>query len=156
LYSQHTVGGFLSTEHVRVLVVDGEENTRLGLFRALLDREIFCDCVASGGEAIARLGEQRYALVILDFSLPRAGAAAVTESIRAMDDADRPMVIATATTATSCDDETGLVQMILRRPARVRDVADLVAACLAQVRTTWPAARNAETPRSSRRSGTST
>ena len=146
----------MSTPHARVLVADGEEGVRLGLFRALLDREVFCDCVGSAGEAIARLGEQAYALVVLDYSLPRAGAAAVLEALRAIRDADRPMVIATALSAAGCDDESGLVQMILRRPLRIRHAAELIAACLHQVRTMWPAARSAATARSIDRSGTST
>lgn len=128
----------MSTDNnVRVLIADGEATVRTAMFRALLDRGVFCDCVASGGDAISRLGEQRYALVLLDFSLPHAGAAAVVESLRVMPSAERPMVIATAAGADSArDSDTDLVQMILRRPIEVRDVAELVGACLAQVRTT--------------------
>ncbi|MEK6371669.1 MAG: response regulator [Acidobacteriota bacterium] len=138
----------MSTDNnVRVLIADGDATVRAALFRALLDRGVFCDCVASGGDAISRLGEQRYALVLLDFSLPHAGAAAVVESLRVMPSAERPMVIATAAGADSARDpsslallragsDTDLVQMILRRPIEVLDVAELVGACLAQVRTT--------------------
>jgi CheY-like chemotaxis protein len=127
----------MSIHNVRVLVADGEESVRTALFRALLDRNVFCDCVSSGGDAIVRLGERRYALVVLDFSLPHAGAAAIVESLRVMPSAERPMVIATsADGASTRDSDTDLVQMILRRPVRVRDVAEMVGACLAQVRTT--------------------
>lgn len=125
------------SHNVRVLVVDGEESVRTALFRALLDRDVFCDCVASGGDAIMRLGERHYALVVLDFSLPQAGAAAVIESLRVMPSVERPMVIATsAGGASGRDGDTDLVQMILRRPMRVRDVAEMVGACLDQVCTT--------------------
>src|SRR5205085_1940093 len=95
LYNQEG-GREMATHTARVLVVDGEEGVRTGLFRALLDRGIFCDCSASGGDAIDRLGRTPYAMVILDFSLPGAGAAAVIEALRVMPQDERPMVIATA------------------------------------------------------------
>ena len=137
-----------------MLVVDGEVVVRESMFRALLKREIFCDCVASGGDAIARLAEQPYALVVLDFSLPHAGAVAILESLRMLSDETRPMVIATATVGGVPDSD--LVQMVFRRPMRVRELADVVAACLAQVSTRWEAPRSADTARSINRSGTST
>ena len=52
--------------------------------------------------------------------------------------------------------DSDLVQMIFRRPLRIRDVADVIEACLAQVRTAWDAPRSADTARSINRSGTST
>ena len=124
------------------------------MFRALLDRGIFCDCAISGGDAIERLAGTSYALIVLDFSLPNTGAVAVIESVRAMPAAQRPMVIATGSIEVAPDSD--LVQMIFRRPLRVRDVADVIEACLAQVRTAWDAPRSADTARSINRSGTST
>src|SRR5213595_3935723 len=109
----------MTTRNPRVLVVDCEERVRTAMFCALLDREIFCDCAGSGGDAIVRLAEQPYALIVLDFSLPHAGAVAVLESLRSMSPAERPMVIATATAGGAPDSE--LVQMIFRPPLRVRD-----------------------------------
>jgi len=144
----------MATQTARVLVADGEEGVRSGMFRALLDRGIFCDCSASGGDAIDRLGRTPYAMVILDFSLPSAGAAAVIEALRAMPHDERPMVIATAGVDSLPDSE--LVQMIYRRPPLVTDLAEVIEACLAQVRTAWEAPRSADTARSMKRSGTNT
>src|SRR6266850_2179264 len=138
----------------RVLVADGEERVRTAMFRALLDRGVFCDCVGTGGDAIERLAGTAYALIVLDFSLPNAGAVAVIESVRAMPPAQQPMVIATGSIDAAPDSD--LVQMIFRRPLRIRDVADVIDACLAQVRTAWDAPRSADTARSINRSGTST
>jgi CheY-like chemotaxis protein len=142
------------TTNARVLVADGEERIRTDMFRALLDRGIFCDCAASGGDAIERLAGTSYALIVLDFSLPHTGAVAVIESVRAMPPAQQPMVIATGSIEVAPDSD--LVQMIFRRPLRIRDVADVIEACLAQVRTAWDAPRSAVTARSINRSGTST
>ena len=144
----------MGTDKIRVLVIDTDERVRTAMFRALLDREIFCDCVGSAGDAIERLAVTSYALVILDFSLPHAGAVAVIESLRNISAAQRPMVIATAGSDAGPDSE--IVQMVFRRPPRIRDLADVVEACLAQVRTRWDAPRSAATARSINRSGTST
>ena len=142
---------------VRVLVADGEAGVRNGLFRALLDRDVFCDCASTAGDAITRLAERPYSVVVLDFGLPHAGAAAVIESLRIMTPQNRPIVIALAVGGDhGRDTDTDMVQMILRRPIQFGDVADMIDACVAQVRTTWEAARSAATDRSIRRSGTST
>ena len=117
--------------NARVLVADGDERVRVAVLRALLERHVFCDCVSSGGDAIVRLAERPYALVILDIALPHAGAVAVIESLRMMSAASRPMVIATGDVHASTDSD--LVQMIFRRPLRIRDLADVVDACVAQV-----------------------
>jgi DNA-binding NtrC family response regulator len=122
--------------NARVLVVDGEESVRGALFRALLERDVFCDCASSGGDAIVRLSERPYAMVVLDFSLPHAGAAAVVESLRVLPSSERPMVIATAVSIDSArESDTDLVQMILRRPVNISDVAGMIGSCLAQART---------------------
>ncbi len=107
------------------------------MFRALLDRGVFCDCAASGGDAIERLASTAYALVVLDMSLPNTGAVAVIESVRTMPAAQQPMVIASGSIDIAPDSD--LVQMIFRRPLRIHDVADVIDSCLAQVRTAYAA-----------------
>ena len=123
--------------NARVLIADGQEVVRTAMFRALLSRDIFCDCVSNGGDAIARLGEREYALVILDFALPNAGAAAVLEALRTLSAAARPIVIAIATGNSdgARDSDGELVQMILRKPLRVSEAADMVEACISHKRT---------------------
>jgi DNA-binding response OmpR family regulator len=119
-----------------VLVADREESVRAALFRALLDRYVFSDCVATGGDAIDKLGGRSYALIILDFGLPRAGAAAVLESLRAMDPEKRPIVIALKPAGvTTPDTDSELVHMILRKPLRMSDAVGIVESCLAHART---------------------
>ena len=103
----------------------------------MLDCSVFSDCVANGGDAISRLADQPYAMIVLDVGLPHAGAAAVLEWIRALPAEKRPMIIAmaAATRALETDGNGELVQMVLRKPLRVSEVASLVGSCLSQVRT---------------------
>jgi len=122
--------------NARVLVVDGQEAVRAAMFRALLTRDIFCDCVSSGGDAITRLGERDYGLIVLDFALPNAGAVAVIESVRAIPAAARPMIIAVAARDDGArDSDSELVQMILRKPIRITDAAEMIEACITHKRT---------------------
>ncbi len=123
-------------QNVRVLVADGQEIVRSAMFRALLERDVFCDCVASGGDAITCLGDRDYAVMILDFALPHAGAAAVIETLRFLPAERRPIVIATAASGEGgSEGDTDLVQMIVRKPLRIRDLADMVESCVGQART---------------------
>jgi len=123
------------SNEVRVLLADGEERVRTAMFRALLDRYVFCDCVASGGDAIEQFSQRGYALLILDFDLPRAGAAAVLEAVRDMPPALRPIVIAVASGSVAREVDSDLVHMILRKPLRIVEAADMVQACLTHKRT---------------------
>ena len=136
----------MSIDSVRVLIAEGEEDVRTALSHALLDRDVLCDCVASGGEAISRLGLSAYGVVLLDYALPNAGAVAVLECLRMLPIAQRPIVLGTAANGDGAGDDsslsllaagsdTDLVQMVLRRPFRIRDVAGMVGACVAQLRT---------------------
>jgi CheY-like chemotaxis protein len=126
----------MSTPHVRVLVADGDDAVRMALFRALLERNIFCDCVSNAHDALARIGERVYAILLLDLALPD-GAANVLELLRGF--ARPPIIIGSAARnggAPPEDLDTELVQIVMRRPLRVADVADIVDSCLNQVRTT--------------------
>lgn len=123
------------SNEVRVLLAESEERVRTALFRALLARDVFSDCVASGGDAIQRLHERSYALVMLDCALPRAGAAAVIEALREMPAESRPIVIAVAANSDARDVDSDMVQMILRKPLRIDEASEMVRACLTQKRT---------------------
>lgn len=54
----------------RILVVDDEENTRLGLSKLLSQEGFVVDLAANGTEALDLLRRQRFNLVISDISMP--------------------------------------------------------------------------------------
>lgn len=54
----------------RILVVDDEENTRLGLSKLLSQEGFVVDLAANGGEALEILRRQRFNLVISDINMP--------------------------------------------------------------------------------------
>jgi DNA-binding response OmpR family regulator len=113
----------------RVLVVDGDEQVRALLSRALLDRDVFCDAAVSAPDARAQLSERRYALMLLHLEMPDVES--VLDCIRSLPASRRPMVMITANVRSSKDAiDTELVQIIIRRPLKIAEVAGMVRACL--------------------------
>jgi DNA-binding NtrC family response regulator len=60
----------LSTEAKKILVVDDEENARIGLSRLLAKEGYQVDSVANGFEALNFLREQEVNLIVTDINMP--------------------------------------------------------------------------------------
>lgn len=115
----------------RALIADSDLELRQRLYSRLLDADIFADCVATAGEALHKLEETGYSVVIADVGLPNNGIERVVEWIARMDRAKRPIVLvvaANAEAARSLDVE--IVQIVLRRPVDIAQIVDLVGSCL--------------------------
>jgi DNA-binding NtrC family response regulator len=117
------------THNSRVLLVDADEQVRASLSRALLDRDVFCDAAVSARDALVQLAARRYALMLLHLEMP--GVEDILESIRSMPANRRLMIMMTADVRTSKDAiDTELVQIIIRRPLKIGEVAGMIRACL--------------------------
>jgi DNA-binding response OmpR family regulator len=117
------------TRNARVLLVDADEQVRASLCRALLARNVSCDAAASAADALVQLGERRYALMLLQLEI--AGVEDVLDRVQSLPDRPRPMVIMTADVRSSKDTiDTELVQIIIRRPLKIAEVAGMIRACL--------------------------
>jgi DNA-binding NtrC family response regulator len=117
------------THIARVLLVDGDELVRASLSKALLDRNVFCDAAVSARDALVQLGKRRYALMLLHLEM--AGAERVLDCIGSLRTSHRPMVLVTANVRSPKDAiDTELVQIIIRRPLRIEEVAGMIEACL--------------------------
>lgn len=117
------------TLNSRVLLVDADEQVRALLSRALLDRDVFCDAAVSVRDALVQLGARRYALMLLHLEMP--GVEGVLDRIRSLPSSRRPMVLMTADVRSPKDAiDTELVQIIIRRPLKIAEVAGMIRACL--------------------------
>ncbi|MDP9361151.1 MAG: response regulator [Acidobacteriota bacterium] len=117
------------TDDARVLIVEGDAQLRALLQQALIDRDVPCDSAASVPDALAYLGPNRYALLLLHLEMPEVES--VLEYIRSMRKGRRPIVLITADVRSPKDAiDTELVQIIIRRPLRVSEVAGMIRACL--------------------------
>ena len=54
----------------RILVVDDEENTRIGLSKLLSQDGFLVESAANGNDALKLLGQQKISLVISDINMP--------------------------------------------------------------------------------------
>src|SRR3954452_3105922 len=117
------------TRNARVLLMDGDDVVRASLSTALLDLDVFCDAAVSARDALVQLGQRRYALMLLHFEM--AGAESVLDCIRSMRASHRPIVLVTANVRSPKDAiDTELVQIIIRRPLKIDEVAGMIHACL--------------------------
>ncbi len=123
----------------RVLIADADAAVRQQLFSSLLERDIFSDCVLTVRDALEKLDETQYGVVVLDVALPGADVGVVIDRIAALAPHARPVVLILAArpeATRSLDVE--IVQIVLRKPVVLSHVVDLVGSCLrnAAARTT--------------------
>ena len=110
-----------------VLVVDDEKNIRLTITEALSDMELEAVRATSGEEALARLSERDFALVLLDLRMPGMDGLEVLRRIR-IEGSRVPVVIITAhgTSETAVEAlQLGAVE-VLKKPFSASDFRTLV------------------------------
>jgi DNA-binding response OmpR family regulator len=115
----------------RVLIADSDLSLRQQLFSALLDQDIFSDCVGTTTEALGKLGEEKYGVVLLDLAMPFGDIDAVIARIAILPLTQRPVVLVLAANpiaARSLDVE--IVQIVLRRPVYLSQLVDVVRNCI--------------------------
>jgi DNA-binding response OmpR family regulator len=115
----------------RVLIADGDPGIRQHLFSALLEVDIFSDCVANTDDAEEKLRTDHYALLILDVALQPGDVNDVISLISAMPPAERPVVLVLAAKPEAARTlDVDIVQIVLRRPIILRQLVELVRSCL--------------------------
>lgn len=85
----------------------------------------------NAADALEKLDEYSYAVVIVDMGLQNSGVDHVVARIGSIERSRRPIVLvlaATAEAARTLDVET--VQIVLRRPVAVSQLVDLIRSCL--------------------------
>jgi DNA-binding response OmpR family regulator len=119
----------------RVLVADAEPLVRRQLFSALLEQNVFSDCVATAREGLSKLAGEQYGVVVLDVTLPEEEIDEVMQRIAGQPSRSRPVVIVLAANperANTLDVE--VVQIVLRRPVHLRQLVDVIVSCLRAAR----------------------
>jgi len=116
----------------RVLIADADPAWRQRLFTRLLDLDVFADCVANGDDALRKLIDIRYTLVVLDLGLCGVDAAQVLAHIARMP--SRPVVLASASDEAARALEVDIVQMVLRKPVDLVQISELVRNCVRATR----------------------
>jgi len=114
----------------RVLIAVGEAGLRQQLHKALLRNDVYSDWATHAREALERLSERTYGLLILDLQLADDGFDAVLTRAAALPAGQRPMIIVTGERGPRPTLDSDLVQIILYKPIDVRALGELIANCL--------------------------
>ena len=119
------------TDAPRVLIADSDPHLRQTIYSALLAVDVFSDCVGSVPDALQKLRDEPYGVVVVDIALPGGDAEQVVGCIAAMARNHRPVVLVLAanpSTARSLD--VDVVQIVLRKPIALRQTVDLIRSCV--------------------------
>jgi DNA-binding response OmpR family regulator len=114
----------------RVLIAEGDPELRRTLFRALLERDVFSDTAADGVQVLECLATRTYSVLLLDLTLPKIDTLKLIQHVGSIPSETRPMIMAMAGREISIQLDVELVQVILRRPLRPAEVAELIQNCI--------------------------
>ncbi len=115
----------------RVLIADGDPVLRQQLFGALLSSDVFSDVVATTGDALTRLAQERYGVVVVDVGLHAGDVDRVIAHIAAMPLTERPVVLVLASNpAATRSLDVEIVQIVLRKPLNLPQLVDVVRSCV--------------------------
>jgi two-component system, NtrC family, response regulator PilR len=112
----------------RVLVADDDQSIRQ-LVQTIVRREqLDVDVAADGIEAIAKLKEREYAVILLDLMMPRVDGFGVIEYLKAHPQPHKPVVLVITAYADqkfkNVDPE--IVAGVIRKPFEMADLGNLV------------------------------
>jgi DNA-binding NtrC family response regulator len=125
------------TSNARVLIAEGDAEIRKRLYANLLALDVFSDCVADGKAALAALRERPYGIVIVDLAVEKIDATQIIGAVGELQ-APRPMVLATTGSDGRPSVDSELVQIVLRKPFSIEDLAEIVRSCIVAARVARP------------------
>jgi CheY-like chemotaxis protein len=114
-----------SVPSVRVLVVDDDASIRLLVTRTLEKQGFMVDSAVDGVEALQKLSECGYDLLVLDLMMPRLGGVGVIEELPANGPAPKILVMTAASPSVLHQIPRDRVDAIITKPF---DLTTLVAA----------------------------
>ena len=114
------------SEQNRVLVVDDDEAIRKLIAAILRRRSFHVDAVANGEEALKRLAEHHYQIMLLDLMMPKVDGYTVIERVREQK-IDVEIVVVTAAGASQVNAiDRSRVRAIISKPFDVTQLVDIV------------------------------
>jgi len=123
----------MPSEEKRILVVDDDAAIRTLLFTILRRRGLAVDVARNGEEALERLGECTYALMLLDLMMPVMSGWEVLERLAGVDPARRPVIVVLTAGTEPRDVSPEFVAGSVRKPFDVQLLLDTVTGCIAAV-----------------------
>ena len=110
-----------------VLIVDDEKNIRLTLRRALESLRLDTDSAVNGEEALAKLQERRFSVVLLDLKMPGMDGMEVLRRLRAARPEVKVIIITAHGTSESAVEAMKLgAADFIQKPFAPKEIRDLV------------------------------
>lgn len=116
----------------RVLIADDDQTIRQ-LVRTIIRREnIEVDCAVDGQDAIEKLREHDYSVILLDLMMPRVDGFGVIEYLKTHPSPRKPVVLVITAYADQKfkDVDSEIVSGVLRKPFEIADLGSLVRLCV--------------------------
>jgi CheY-like chemotaxis protein len=119
-------------KETRVLVADDDVSIRQLVCTILRREGLEVDCVNDGAEAIQKLTEREYAVLLLDLMMPRVDGFGVVEYLRQHPPAQKPVILVISAYADQRFKEVdpNIVSGVLRKPFEVADLGTIVRLCV--------------------------
>lgn len=114
----------------RILVVDDDDAIRALLSTVLRRRGLRVDAARNGVEAVAKLGECRYSLLLLDLMMPLMSGYEVLAHLADESASTRPLVLVLTAGIEPRKFDTTFVVGTIHKPFDVELIVDTVMACL--------------------------
>ena len=115
----------------RVLIADSDPHLRQLVYSALLAADVFADCVGTVPDALEKLREERYGVVVIDIALPGGDPEQVVARIAELGRDLRPVVLVLAANpALARSLDVDVVQIVLRKPIALRQTVELIRSCV--------------------------
>src|SRR3954469_5448655 len=112
----------------RILIVDDDEAIRALLFTILRRRGFAVDVTRNGVEAMSRLRNCRYALMLLDLMMPMKSGWEVMDELKKLSPAVRPVVIVLTAGTDPRDVHPPLVAASIGKPFEMNMLVDTIVA----------------------------
>ena len=113
----------------RILIVDDDEAIRALLFTILRRRGFALDIAKNGVEAMSRLRNCRYALMLLDLMMPMKSGWEVMDELKKLPAGVRPVVIVLTAGTDPRDLDPALVAASIGKPFEVNLLVETITAC---------------------------
>jgi CheY-like chemotaxis protein len=123
----------VSDEHeTRVLVADDDQSIRQLLCTVVRRERLDVDCVADGVEAVERLREHEYAVILLDLMMPRLDGFGVIEYLRNHPPKNKPVVLVITAYADQRFKKVDpdIVAGVIRKPFEIAELGNIVRLCV--------------------------
>lgn len=119
----------------RVLVADDDESIRHLLCTLVRREKLLADAAADGLEAVEKLKQHEYKVILLDLMMPRLDGFGVIEHLRANPPSIKPVVLVITAYADQRFKkvDSSIVSGVIRKPFEVSEIGLLVRLCASGV-----------------------